>query len=364
MNTLFLDYASCVLTTNRAAGCTKCADICPTDVITIEAAALSYVPDDCIRCGACQGVCPTESFRIEGFSHENFTTAFLQEEETLLSCKKNLPCLGAINSEYLISLVLEKGTDITLDTGHCEGCELAPSVMSHIEASVAEADRFLERFGVEARPFMEAAAYDGEAIPVQKELSRRDLFSKFSVKEAIKAKMRFDKTVEAKMQERVTIASSDYNRAKIKEKGLPFRRAFFINATRSLEGTEGEILEASDFGFITAKRIDKEACTNCALCYHICPTGALLGERLKGKIDFDFLKCVACNSCHDACAEHCLHKREQFDKGMFTQPKRERLAAFFMRQCFDCGMPYVNDGHEVCPRCREMDDEARELAGF
>lgn len=364
MNPITLDYASCVLTTNRSAGCTRCADICPAEVITISEEGLSYRPADCIACGACQGVCPTESFRIEGFSHENFTTAFVQSDDPLLSCKKNVPCLAALNGEYLISLALEKRSDIILDTGHCEGCELSFHVMGHIETSVNEANHFLESFGIESRAVLEATRYEGESEKNTKELSRRDLLSKFSVKEAYRAKLQFDKRVEASMEEVVTAGSGDYSRAKVKEKQLPFRRALFVEATRRLEGDPEAVLEASTMPFITAKSIDKKSCTNCGICYHICPTGALLGEKFGGKIAFDFLKCVACNSCHDSCTEHCLHKRDEFTKGMFTEPKRERLATFFMRQCPDCGMPFVNDGNDVCPRCRSLDDEARELAGF
>lgn len=363
MANLAVDYAACILTNNKSAACTKCETICPADVIRIEEHALTYAPAECIRCGACQGVCPTESFRVDGFSHENFVTEFVADESDLVSCKKNLPCLAALNSEYLIALVLEKWCDITLDTGHCDGCELAGSVMGHIEASLQEANRFLERFDLPQRVKAEAVAYD-ETAKKGDGLSRRQLFSKLNAKEAVKAKLRFDKEVETAMRERVGIGGSDYDRNRVREKQLPFRRALFISATRGLTGEADTELDAADFGFITDKVIDKSRCTNCALCYHICPTGALTGDRLKGKIAFDFLHCVACNSCHDICPEACLDKAPTFTKGMFTQPERKKLASFFMRQCGDCGMPYVNDGHDVCPRCREMDDEARDLVGF
>ncbi len=365
MANLSLDYAACVLTSNKSAGCTKCETVCPADVIRIEEHVLTYAPADCVRCGACQGVCPTESFRIDGFVHENFVARFVADSSTVISCKTNIPCLAALNSEYLVGLVLEKGRDITLDTGHCEGCELAGSVADHIEESIGEANRFLEVF---ASPFcIKAEAVDADTAGKNTEepaLSRRELFSKLNVKDAVKAKMRFDKEVDVAMQEFVGVGDSDYSRNRVREKQLPFRRAFFISATRGLTGDAEATLAAGDFGFITDKVIDKSRCTNCALCYHICPTGALVGERMKGKIAFDFLHCVACNSCHDICPDHCLDKETTFTKGMFTQPERKKLATFFMRQCGDCGMPYVNDGSDVCPRCREMDDEARDLVGF
>ena len=363
MANLSLDYAACVLTNNKSAGCTKCETICPADVIAIAEHTLTYTPAACIRCGACQGVCPTESFKIEGFAHENFVADFVADESDVVSCKKNLPCLAALNSEYLISLVLEKGRDIILDTGHCEGCGIAESVTGHIHTSIEEANRFLEAFESVLRIKREDVAYDPEAKKTDT-LSRRQLFSKLNVKDAVKAKLRFDKEVDVAMQDRIGIGDGDYNRNRVREKQLPFRRALFISATRDLDGDPEAVLDAGAFPFITDKVIDKSRCTNCALCYHVCPTGALVGERIKGKIAFDFLHCVACNSCHDICPEFCLEKETTFTKGMFTQPERKKLATFFMRQCGDCGMPYVNDGHDVCPRCRSMDDEARDLVGF
>lgn len=365
MATISVDYASCVLTANKAAGCNNCETICPANVIAIEEHQLRYTPNDCIACGACQGVCPTESFTIDGFSHENFAAEFAADTSGVISCKKNLPCLASLNAEYLIALCLEKGSDITLDTGSCSECEIAGSVMGHIEASLHEANLFLERFDSSLRIRSDAVVHaETEGKKEQQTLSRRELFSKLSIKETVKAKLRFDKEVDDAMREYVTINDGDYNRARVREKKIPFRRALFISATRGLDGDVDALLPAADFGFITDKTIDKNLCTNCALCYHACPTGALVGDRLKGKIAFDFLHCVACNSCHDICPEACLDKEDHFNKGMFTHPKRKKLATFFMRQCGDCGMPYINDGHEVCPRCREMDDEARELVGF
>lgn len=364
MVNLSVDYAACVLTASKASGCDRCAAICPTDAIIIRDHALSYVPAECIRCGACQGVCPTESFTIDGFSYENFVSDIVSGDDTLISCKKNLPCLAALGSEYLIALSLEKKEALILDTGHCEGCAIAPSVMTHIETSIDEANAFLAAFRLPFGIIRENVGFEAEKTPSQKNLSRRELFARFTVKEAIKTKMQFDRTVEAELKPVQTIAESDYSRARVREKTIPFRRAFFISATRGLEAADGTVLEAAQFSFITDKRIEKERCTNCALCYHACPTGALVGDRIKGKIAFDFLHCVACNACHDACGEGCLHKEEQFGAAMFTRPERKKLATFFMRQCYDCGMPYIHDGYDVCPRCRSMDEEARELVGF
>ena len=363
MANIFLDYAACILTSNKAAGCTKCEAICPADVIKIEEHALTYTPAECVRCGACQGVCPTESFRIDGFVHENFVAEFVGDEADLISCKKNVPCLAALNAEYLISLALEKGRDVILDTGHCEGCEIAGTVMGHIEASLEEANRFLVAFESSLRIKAEPRAFDASAKKTEG-ISRRQLFSKFNVKDGVKAKLRFDKEVDIAITASVGVDDGDYNRNRLREKQLPFRRTLFISATRGLGGEADTALDAKDFRFITDKVIDKTRCTNCALCYHICPTGALVGERFKGKISFDFLHCVACNSCHDICPEFCLDKEPIFTKGMFTKPERKKLATFFMRQCGDCGMPFVNDGNDFCPRCRAMDDEARDLVGF
>ena len=361
MAQLHLDYARCVLTTNRQAECRACADICPTDAIRLDETGLAYAPGLCIGCTGCLGACPTEAFRLGEFSTEAFVSGFVQSETNRISCKGDaIPCLAALAPEYLIGMALEKGGDIVLDTAVCESCDIAEKLLPQITSAMGTANYFLEQTGLDFR--IVSGNFEEEERP-KKELSRRELFNRVNLKDGLRAKRAFDAKVGEGDDTYTTLADADLKGGQLRHKHLPFRRSFFINAIRDLP-EDCLDFEASKLPFISAKRIDKNDCTNCARCYHVCPTGALHGEQMKGVIFFDFLHCVACGSCEAACEPVCLHREENLAAAHFKEPARERLATFFMRQCGDCGMPYINDGEPFCPRCREMDDEARELVGF
>lgn len=365
MKKIKINFASCVLTSNSLSSCTKCQDICPKDVIKIDEEGLKLTPHLCIECAACFGVCPTESFDFENFSIKDFCFGFLDDKESLISCKKNIPCLSALNSEYLISFALEKKENIFVDIGHCESCEIKEKVFAHIEKSVKEANNFLKWFGIEHQVMDKKVSFTQEEKKTEKNLSRRELFSRVNLKDIVKTKLIFDEKVNEDEFKTYTVNDAKFDKELIKQKKRPFKREFFINATRNLPdfNPQKTEIEKSAFGFISSKKISKE-CTNCAVCYQVCPSGALNGDRAKGKIEFDFLYCLSCASCYDACPLKCISNEESLKKEDFTSPKRKSLASFFMRNCHECGVLYVNNGSSLCPRCQEMDNEARELVGF
>ncbi len=50
-------------------GCELCADVCPTDVLTLDADThkmLVAFPQDCIECLSCSYVCPSAALTHEG----------------------------------------------------------------------------------------------------------------------------------------------------------------------------------------------------------------------------------------------------------------------------------------------------------
>jgi energy-converting hydrogenase A subunit P len=358
-------YHACVYSTNNRSECKSCETICPTDAIKMDERMPTFMPSLCVGCGGCVGACPTEAFSTDGFVPEEFTRTFLADNESIISCKTNIACIGALNSEYLISYALQKRENITLDLGYCEGCEWAHSLKPHIDRSIEEANYFLVSAGEEMRITPKELKLGSEPV-LEEQLSRRELFSRATLKGALKTKKGFDERVDEAEGVYTKADYKGFDRAKVKEKSIPFRRQFFIDSTRVLAPANFTVenLVYEKLTFITDKVIDKKACINCAICYNICPTGSLHGDLMKGKIEFDFLYCVACGSCHDSCLYDALDKEEEFSILGFVEPKRKKLAKFLMRNCGDCGVFFKYDGDDFCPRCRDLDDESRELVGF
>jgi len=49
--------------------------------------------------------------------------------------------------------------------------------------------------------------------------------------------------------------------------------------------------------------VDKEECTGCALCYEICPAGAI---SVDGSANIDPAKCTACLACVKQCPQGAI----------------------------------------------------------
>ncbi len=51
----------------RCTGCSRCADVCPGDVLRVDNAkkvAYAAYPDDCWYCGACVSDCPEDAIAV------------------------------------------------------------------------------------------------------------------------------------------------------------------------------------------------------------------------------------------------------------------------------------------------------------
>jgi len=116
--------------------------------------------------------------------------------------------------------------------------------------------------------------------------------------------------------------------------------------------------------FISQKVIDKDTCTNCQMCYRICPTGALSSNAHGAFIAFDALACIKCKSCHDVCEPDSITLKPVFNIEQLFKPKQELLVKFSIKRCDECGMPFAYRGGEImCDRCRVEEEEAHELWG-
>ena len=108
-----------------------------------------------------------------------------------------------------------------------------------------------------------------------------------------------------------------------------------------------------------------EKCTNCQICYRICPTGALSSNGKFSLINFDAMLCVKCHLCHDVCESDAIHLQEGFEIKELFEPTQRTLATFNIKRCNECGGYFTYKGGEkICPRCKTEEDEAIALHDF
>jgi len=366
MSLLTLDIAKCVRTTNKFSECVECVSACPVATIKIDEQLPSFVPNDCVGCGGCLAACPSSAYKLDDFNAINFMFSYLESEKESISCKKDeIPCLAALNVEEILSMSLLTSKEILFDKGHCSECEIAKINLAIIETRVEEVNFLLEAMEVQKRVKFEEIATD-EDINSLDESTRRDFLSKASLKEAAKAKHKFDNSVEALDEELKEHTPSVEDIQSIRNKVVPDRRKLLKMAMKRAGVPENfHIIEAEDISFISQKVLDEESCTNCQMCYRICPTGALSSDKYGGFIAFDAFSCIKCTSCHDVCEPNSLTIKPTFNLKELFEPKQEILVKFSVKRCDECGMPFVyRSGEVMCTRCRIEEEEANTLWGI
>ena len=357
---LNFDMASCVRASSKLSECTKCVEICPVSTIEIVDNLPTFTPSVCVDCGGCVGACPTEAFSLKGFSTVDFFFETAESKEKLISCKKNLPCLSVLSVEHLISLALASKEPVVLDLGHCQTCEIRDPLFAQIEQNIEEANFVLSSFSdkqlmAEKIGYMDESADAEEAM--EETPSRRSFLSALSLKGAAKQKAVFDEAVEAGEQKQFEMDSAVI--AKIKNKRLPDKRKILFTMLKRMEKPERyEILPEEELSFVSQKYVN-ENCTNCQICYRICPTGALSSDAKYSLINFDAMLCVKCRLCHDSCEPDAIQLQPGFEIKEFFEPSQRTLATFDIKRCRECGSYFTyTGGEQICPRCTVEEEEA------
>ena len=363
---LTLDAGRCIRALSKFSTCDSCLSACPTPAIAIEEEKLPSINLSlCVGCGACVGVCPSEALELDDFSVIDFFFKKASEDEKLLSCRKNLPCLSVLHVEYIIALAIVKN-GIVFDMGHCEGCEIASPCKGLIEAHVEEANYILEATEQEARVSMEDIAFENSDETEDNIKDRRSFFKAIHLENVVDAKAKFERSVEIATDDFIEHSLSSQQIRKLKEKELSNKRKLLFTALKRVQKpSQYHVIEGEDLSFTSQKIFDKESCTACQMCYRICPTGALSSDSRNSKIDFDPFICVKCHLCHDVCEPNSLTLSSSFNLKELFVPSVQRLVAFNVRNCDECGGVFTSvKGEKICRRCALEEEEARELWGI
>ncbi|MDQ7045170.1 MAG: 4Fe-4S binding protein [Sulfurimonas sp.] len=361
MSIIHLDATKCVRSLSVDSVCKKCEVVCPTSAIVIGANPLPSINLSlCVACGACNGVCPTESFGFEDFSVTDFFFDYLEEEDSLISCKKNVPCIAALSVEHLVSMAVLK-KEMILDVGHCDTCEIASTCYKQILKNEEEASYILEAMESDVEIKLQKVSYEKT-----EKTDRRGFLSAINLKTFAKTKHDFENEVERATDELTehTLAKTDI--ALLKKKKLPQKRKLFFTAIKRVEKpSQYHVVESDAISFTSQKLMDKDLCTACQMCYRVCPTGALTSDIKNSKIDFDPFMCIKCNICHDVCAPNALTKSASYNIKEFFEPSVQSLIAFNVKRCNECNVIFsTNSKDKLCYRCKCEEEEARELWGI
>ncbi len=365
MSLLTLDVGRCVHTSNKFAICNKCVEACPVETIKIENSTISFTPSECVGCGGCGASCPSDAYSLDDFNSIQYLFDFLESDKSVLTCKESkLPCIAGMSVEELLSLVLISSKDIVQDIAPCETCSIADVNLKIIKQRSEEVNFLLEAMGQDRELKLEKL--DIKVEDNTSELNRRELFSKEGVKTVVNIKQELQNKVEESDESVKIHKVTSKDISKIKDKEIPQRRSLLLMAMkRAKVPQEFHNIDIEEISFISQKNLDESTCTNCQMCYRICPTGALSSDFRGSVINFNPLACVQCHSCHDVCEPDSLTLRKTFALSNFFVPKVETLVRFNMKRCDECGMFFASkNGEKICNRCNIEEEEARALWGI
>jgi formate hydrogenlyase subunit 6/NADH:ubiquinone oxidoreductase subunit I len=353
---LNFNLSSCVRASAVSSNCQKCVTICPTQTIIISNNTPSFTPDECIACGGCVGICPTSSFSLSTFD----TTGFIFDQfqnNNILSCRQNTPCLTTFNAEALITLALGCDKSIILDTGHCQTCEIAKNLYPQIKNNINEANYILSSFSQKKVEEQELKLINENSQDREQNNNRRDFFSNFKPINLVKTKIAFEEKIDGDEAKRFEFDESIIDQIKIKK--IPDSRKLFFTLFKNQNKPRiYETLDGDEISFISQKYID-DSCTNCQMCYRICPTEALSSDANHSIINFNSMLCLKCHLCHDVCSTNSIHVQKAFDIKEFFEPTKKVLAHFDIKRCHECNNAFTYFGGEIiCPRCQSEEDEA------
>ena len=363
MSLLNFNISACVRAINKFSTCQYCVESCPVETIQFTNNLPSFVPNDCVSCGGCLASCPSSAYSLDDFSAIDFIFSFLEAKKSIVTCRENIPCLAALSVEEMLSLALLSSNELTFDKSQCASCEIAKTNFSIIEERVEEVNFLLEAIeNDKALKFEYAPTF----MENRSESSRRDFLSKANIKDLARVKNSFENSVESLDEELKSFLASVEDIQNIREKKVPDRRKLLVMAMkRAGVPSVYHNLDRDDISFISQKNLDIESCTNCQMCYRICPTGALSSNEYGAFIAFDAINCIKCNSCHEVCEPNSLTLRKVFNTEQLFKPQKEKLATFDVKRCDECGMPFIyRSGEVMCQRCKIEEEEAHSLWGI
>jgi energy-converting hydrogenase A subunit P len=360
---LELSAGRCVRALSINSICTQCADVCPTSAIVLPERLPSINQALCVGCGGCVAVCPSEALALDDFKPTDFFFEFVTDEDNLLSCQKNVPCLSALSSEHLISLcTLKKG--LLLDIGHCAQCDIGEKVLEELNKRVESANYALEAIESGSQIAVRGIGYQGDEITAEPD--RRDFFMTFHLRGIAKVKSDFEKEVIASTDAFVDTAIENSHTQELRTKKITDRRKVFFTAMkRSQKPSTYHVVDGSMIPFTSQKLMDESKCTACTICYRVCPTGALTSDIRNSKIDFDPFLCVKCHLCHDVCETDAISVSTSYNLKEWFEPKIQNLITFSVRRCDECDALFSSvGGAKICRRCQLEEEEALELWGL
>ncbi len=354
---LELDVAKCVRAKSKSSLCTCCAEASPEHISIVENIP-TFKNQTGIEAAASVGACPCEALGLSGIVLSRFFFDFLDAKSDTLVPSKELPCLSLLSVEHLLSLALalEQNLKINIESYDRDSFQL-----QQILKRVDEVNQILSAVSAKKIEMIQEQPEE-KSEPADKDEggSRRDFLTNLSLKGALKQKKRFEESIREDELSEHQLESDDIT--KLKEQHIPEKRKILFNVLKYSDLFKKSIAIKSEKISFVSDKVVGESCTNCQMCYRLCPSGALSSDGRFSLIDFDAMLCLKCRLCHDVCEVDAITMSPYFDLAEFGRHHQKTLIKFDIKRCDECGNSFTYRGGEMlCPRCKVEEEEVVSL---
>ncbi|MBP3701460.1 MAG: 4Fe-4S binding protein [Lachnospiraceae bacterium] len=312
--------ARCVNRRQHKAPCTKCIDLCPGRVFSMDPKEPLHW-DQCTNCGLCVSVCPSRCFTPDKELQKQYTEnldlsapiSFACYNEST-PCTRRVECMAGIPWELIATLALY--THVVFYVGACSRCAHAQRVSClHDNLKLVQdflgTERFAQRVHILGQGRFELPQED-------KAISRRDLFGGMGITigktaaRQILDMMPFidEEEDDNSMAYRQLLASTvDRARTNARKAQEEAKKAQEEAAQAKAENPDAQISVPAipampTFGVQLPKFL--KSCFGCNICERVCPHKALeIGPEKEGKRTI-YITPSLCTGC-GLCSNICIH---------------------------------------------------------
>lgn len=272
------DFSSsrCLAVRQSPAACTRCADVCPHEAVTVRGRGVEIDDVDCSGCGLCVQACPSQALeprvRIDGGRSVKCSQ--------VAGDAQTVQCLARLRPTDLHRLI--RGRDeVLLARGDCATCPVGAAAVADAVDSVAE----------EARDILALRGRDGSIrVEVRERLDDADTTETLDRRALLRGGWR-------NLAHGASAALAPLDRGEDEERSVPREAA---RRYRALELSDLVPDHQVPWPLPTVN----DTCILCPVCTKACPTEALsrtFDEDGGGALHLDPARCIGCDACVDAC---------------------------------------------------------------
>jgi Fe-S-cluster-containing hydrogenase component 2 len=325
----------CAHSAQGVAGCTRCLNVCPTGAISSSGDAILIDSNLCQGCATCMLACPTGAITYAAPSfndiHKRLATSLgdlagpgrdslqlLIHEDTDRSVDDHLDSIDKPLVRFALPAIAAAGLDVWL-TALVQG---ATQVIIKLPADLPESTRGELKAQVGVAQALLAAIGDlAERIIV---IEGTQPIAPVTVRDGMAAQS-------------LPAMSGGTTKRNVLTAAL--------DRLQTSSGAAGSAMPASvdlpgnaPFG---AVEVNRHSCTLCMACAYLCPTGALVSEKIELRLNFIESRCVQCRLCEHACPERSITLRQRLLLDADARQTARTLNKGLPHRCPKCAAPFI-----------------------